>query len=492
MDKQIKKVVIVTGGAGYIGTHLCRRLVASGHQVISLDNYFTGSKSNHIEGVAYREGHTKDIGTVIPERNVDLIYHLGEYSRVEKSVEEPEVVFDLNTHGTSGVLEFWRNRRCKLVYAGSSTKFGDGGLARDASPYAWSKASNTELVKNYASWYNLPYAITYFYNVFGPGERAGAYGTVIEIFRQQYASGQPLTVVAPGTQLRNFTHVDDIVDGLIVVGEKGEGDEYGLGNEKSFSVLEVARLFGTDIVMLPERQGNRMTSALTVDKSRTLGWRAKTTLEDELHEYVQGRRSERPSEKRVLVISTTFYPVAGPAEEALCDLMRAMPSIHFDIVTARYARLEGKDFCPVANATVHYVGLGYRLDKFLLPIFGYLKARDLVQKNQYLFVWSLMASYASLAALLLKKRKKVPMIVTLADQEFHSPRPVFAWMVLQKILRSADQIFATSVEQEDMVTRVATRTRVSIGDGDAFANQLRFTYRDMVRKRTGKDTLSGA
>lgn len=278
------KTVVVTGGAGFIGSHLCTRLAQAGHRVISLDNYFTGSKENHSPGVEYREGHSKDITTLIPE-TPDLIFHLGEYSRVEVSLSEPALVWDLNTAGTFGVLEFWRQKnkekKCKLVYAGSSTKFGDGGLGRIGSPYAWSKASNTELVQNYGRWWNLPYAITYFYNVYGPGERpANEYGTLIETFRRQRAAGESLTVVSPGTQKRNFTHVDDIVDGLMVVAEKGAGDEYGLGAEESFSVLEVAKLFGGEIKMLPERAGNRMDSSLDTTKARALGWAPKRTLAD--------------------------------------------------------------------------------------------------------------------------------------------------------------------------------------------------------------------
>lgn len=277
-----KKLIVVTGGAGFVGSHLCERLVKDGHQVISLDNYFTGSKENHVPGVEYREGHTKDIAKHIPEKP-DLIYHLGEYSRVEISLTEPQVVWDLNSAGTFGVLEFWRNRGCKLVYAGSSTKFADGGLGRDQSPYAWTKASNTELVRNYADWYGLPFAITYFYNVYGPGERSGKYGTVIEIFKEKMEKGEPLTVNAPGTQRRNFTHIEDIVDGLMLVGEKGEGDEFGLGAAETYSILEVANLFGGQIEMRPEVPGNRMNGHIDTTKSHAIGWKQKHTLPEYVH-----------------------------------------------------------------------------------------------------------------------------------------------------------------------------------------------------------------
>lgn len=271
--------ILVTGGAGFVGSHLCRRLQAAGHQVISLDNYFTGTRDNHVPGIDYREGHTRDIAKLVPEAP-DLIYHLGEYSRVEKSLSEPALVWDLNKDGTFAVLEFARDCGSKLVYAGSSTKFGDGGLGRDQSPYAWTKATNTELVRNYGTWYGLTYAITYFYNVYGPGERAGAYGTVIEIFRQKSLRGEPLMVNAPGVQKRNFTHVDDIVDGLMLVGEHGEGDDFGIGDEQAYSILEVAQMFGKEVEMGPEVAGNRMGSDIDTSKTRLLGWEPRRNLRD--------------------------------------------------------------------------------------------------------------------------------------------------------------------------------------------------------------------
>ncbi len=273
----------MTGGTGFVGSHLCERLVAGGHTVISLDNYSTGTKENHITGVAYREGHTKDIARLVPE-TVDLVYHLGEYARVEQSLAEPSRVWDFNVVGTQAVLEFCRTRNTKIIYAGSSTKFADGGLGRDQSPYAFSKAMNTELVRNYGEWYGVPYAITYFYNVYGPREiGAGDYATVIAKFARLAKSGATLPVTSPGSQRRIFTHVDDIVDGLLLVGEKGVGDEFGLGAEESYSILEIAELFGAPIEMLPEKQGNRMSAKLDATKSHALGWRAKRRVAD----YIQ-------------------------------------------------------------------------------------------------------------------------------------------------------------------------------------------------------------
>lgn len=279
------KTILVTGGAGFVGSNLIEQLVKDpSNKVYSLDNYSTGKKENHMEGATYIEGDTNDIAKLINVKP-DLVFHLGEYARVEKSFEDMAIVWRSNKQGTFAVLEFARAHGAKIVYAGSSTKFGDGGLGRNGSPYAWTKASNTELVQNYGAWFALPYAITYFYNVYGPRELAGSFGTVIEIFRQQRLKNLPLKVVSPGTQTRIFTHVDDIVKGLMLAGEKGQGDGYGLGAEEVYSILDIAKMFGGTVEMLPERAGNRMTSSIDTSRSETLGWKAEKSVKKYIEEF---------------------------------------------------------------------------------------------------------------------------------------------------------------------------------------------------------------
>lgn len=279
------KKILVTGGAGFVGSHLCERLAKDEkNDVYSLDNYFTGSEKNHVDNVTYINGSTKDIDTLV-HFSPDMVYHLGEYSRVEQSFDDIAKVWEYNKDGLFAVLEFVRRHGCKILYAGSSTKFGDGGLGRSASPYAWTKATNTELVENYGSWYNVPYAITYFYNVYGPREiQTGKYATLIALFKEKMKNNEPLTVVSPGTQKRNFTYIDDIVDGLILVGENGYGDEFGIGSEEAFTILEVAKMYNGEINMLAERRGNRMTAEVISDKTKALGWRPKNKLVDYIKE----------------------------------------------------------------------------------------------------------------------------------------------------------------------------------------------------------------
>ena len=273
--------ILVTGGAGFVGSNLCEALAQDPrNEVYSLDNYFTGSRDNHVEGVTYIEGSTEYIFELV-DFTPDRVFHLGEYSRVEQSFEDIDKVLLFNKVGTSKVLEFCRRRGCRLIYAGSSTKFGEGGIGKDQSPYAWSKSSNTDLIKNYGTWYGLDYAIVYFYNVYGKREiKSGKYATLIALFAERKRQGLPLTVVAPGTQQRNFTHVDDIVEGLLLVGEKGKGDEYGIGSPETYTVMEIAEMFGGEIQMLPERKGNRMWAEVITEKTEALGWKAKRHIKD--------------------------------------------------------------------------------------------------------------------------------------------------------------------------------------------------------------------
>lgn len=277
------KTILVTGGAGFIGSNLIEALVAdTNNRVISLDNYFTGKKENHIDGATYIEGHTKDIAKLITEKP-DIIFHLGEYSRVRQSLDEPNVVWDLNMQGTFAVLEFWRKHMCKLVYAGSSTKFtdtrADGVAGRDLAPYTWAKASNTELVVNYARWYNLSHATVYFYNVYGPRELDDKYGTVVATFRRLFLEGKRLTVASPGTQTRCFTHVLDTVAGILLAAKKGEGDGYGIGASDCHTLLDVAHMFGGEIEMLPETKSTRSSMMVDSTKIEALGWKPMRTLE---------------------------------------------------------------------------------------------------------------------------------------------------------------------------------------------------------------------
>jgi UDP-glucose 4-epimerase len=267
--------------------------VADGaNRVISLDNYSTGRRENHVRGAEYRAGHTKDIDRLVPE-TPDVVYHLGEYARIATSFEDVATVFDFNTAGTFAVAEFCRRRRVgKLVYSASSTKFAIEGDGRHQSPYAFTKATNVDLVNDYGRWFDLPYAICYFYNAFGPREvGSGKYATLIARFQQLSRAGDPLTVVAPGTQRRAFTYVGDLARGIILVGERGQGDGYALRHDRSYTVLEIAEAFGGPIEMIEGYPGRQDVADDPTRARDELGWHPTVDVMDYIRDFRAKLRS---------------------------------------------------------------------------------------------------------------------------------------------------------------------------------------------------------
>lgn len=293
----MKKIILVTGGAGHVGSHLIEELLKdSSNSIISLDNYFNGSESNHINGVEYRKGHTKDIKELVQE-TPDIIYHLGEYARVAPSFEDSEKVFEMNIHGTYEVLEFCKNRKVgKLVYAGSSTKFAANGDGRHQNPYSFSKATNVDLIINYGKWYDLPYAICYFYNAFGPREKGeGKYATLIAKFQNLYIENKPFTVDLPGDQKRNFTYVKDLAKGIKLVGEKGAGDGYSLNSEKAYSVLEIAKAFGGEIIYRDNYSGRTDSGSISRKAREELGWETTVNVLDYIEDFKKANKKNKDS-----------------------------------------------------------------------------------------------------------------------------------------------------------------------------------------------------
>ena len=284
---KVKLKILVTGGAGFIGSALCKVLSVSGYSVTSLDNYYTGSVDNHHSGVDYVTGNTDQIHKHFCKgEKFDYIFHLGEYARVEQSFNDYQKVLSYNYHSFPVVVAFAKKLGAKLIYSGSSTKFSVGVEGRLMSPYAYTKAQNTEFLKVFSEWYGLNYTIVYFYNAYGDHEVGdGDYSTVVAKFIKIIRSGETkLPVTSPGTQLRNFTHVDDIVSGLILAGFEGHGDGYGIGSDEKHSILDLVEYLGGQPILMDGKAGNRMDGELKTDKTKALGWSAKYKLQNYINE----------------------------------------------------------------------------------------------------------------------------------------------------------------------------------------------------------------
>ena len=258
--------ILVTGGAGFVGTNLIKRLLKDGHEVVSVDNYSAGDKKNHQDGCLYHDydlssqhtlGIYVDHGTYPSWREVeyDVIFHMAALARIQPSIKNPYKTLFNNFVSTLNILELARQNNTRFVYAGSSSVHH--GLYE--SPYAWSKFSGEDLCKLYSNVYNMDTAICRFYNVYGPHQvEDGTWATVIGIFEKQYRGGQPLTIVGDGEQRRDFTHIDDIVDGLIKCSEQPfRAEIFELGSGKNYSINEVADMFDKYYIReyIPVRKG---------------------------------------------------------------------------------------------------------------------------------------------------------------------------------------------------------------------------------------------
>jgi len=280
---------LVTGGNGFIGTNLIRKLLNDGHGVVSLDNLSTGSIDNELPGVIYYYNTVECINECLPwTYKYDGIFHLGAASRVQPSFENPNETFRYNVAGTEAVCEFARELNIpKIVYAGSSSKWHNPA----DSPYAMYKYLGEGVCKLYKHAFNMDIEIARFYNVYGDGESVDSkWGNVIGIWRSQVNENKPITIVGDGEQRRDFTHVIDIVDGLckIMYGDIRHEDAWELGTGINYSVNELADMFinkfGCDKNYIPDQKGNyRATLRENLDAVERLGWQPKDRLKDHIN-----------------------------------------------------------------------------------------------------------------------------------------------------------------------------------------------------------------
>ena len=265
----MKNYIIVTGGAGFVGTNLIQLLLKkTNYKIISIDNYSTGNNKNHIKSkrLKYLKGDTSNIRNILKDKKnrIYSVFHFGEFSRIYQSFIKFNECFNSNSLGSREVFKFCLDNKIKLIYSATSAIFGKKGNDKNLSPYAFTKSNNLELLENLKKWFNFKYEIIYFYNVYGDRQiETGDMATVIGIFQNQYKKKKTLTVVKPGNQTRRFTHISDTVNVCYMAWKLNKCSHYSISHKKSYSILSVAKMFGSKIRFLPPRKGERYASALT-------------------------------------------------------------------------------------------------------------------------------------------------------------------------------------------------------------------------------------
>ena len=263
-----KNTIIITGGAGFVGTNLINLLlIKTKFKIISIDNYSSGKKKNHIKNkrIIYLKGDTKNIFQLLKKPNlINSIFHFGEFSRIYQSFLKMNECINSNSIGTNAVFNFCLKNKIKLIYSATSASLGNNGNDKNLSPYAFTKSKNLELLENLKKWFKFKYEVIYFYNVYGPHQICqGDMATVIGIFEDHYNSKKPLPIVRPGNQTRRFTHIFDTVEICFKAWKKNLCRHYSIASHKSYSIIQVAKMFNTQTKYLPQRRGERYASALT-------------------------------------------------------------------------------------------------------------------------------------------------------------------------------------------------------------------------------------
>ena len=279
--------ILVTGGVGFIGTNLIKSLIEKGFNVVSIDNYSTGSKSNEIQGVKYYNLDIEKISKI--KESIDICFHLAAQSRVQPSFEDPEESFRINVLGTSKVMEWAKTNKVKIIYAGSSSKHHNPS----DSPYAMYKYLGEEVCKLYKKSYNVNVEIARFYNVYGPGENLDEkFGNVIGIWRSKVIKGEPLPIVGDGNQKRDFVHVYDIVNGLIKIAltDINHTDAWELGTGINYSINELFKYFKDKFdvksINIPDQPGNyRQTLRGNDDSLKLLDWKPIDRLKEHINSF---------------------------------------------------------------------------------------------------------------------------------------------------------------------------------------------------------------
>jgi UDP-glucose 4-epimerase len=290
----MKNIIIVTGGAGFIGSNLIKYLIKNTKfNIISLDNYSSGELKNHVNNlkVKYIKGDNKDISKILSKykNKIHVIFHFGEFSRIFMSFKYYKDCFNSNLQASFKVIDFANDNNIKIIYSATSSALGNDGNDQNLSPYAWSKTKNIELIRNYNKWFGLKYELVYFYNVYGPGQILNSkMAALIGIFETQYKKNKPLTVVKPGSQKRDFTHIDDIVNGCFLAWKKGLNKEYMLGTNRTFSIIEIAKMFNRKIKFLPSRRGDRFGSIMKNNNAKKiLGYKATRDIKNYIKDFIR-------------------------------------------------------------------------------------------------------------------------------------------------------------------------------------------------------------
>ncbi len=510
-----KKTILITGGAGFIGSHLCKKYLDEGHRIICVDNLQTTFTPKNIECFLKNKNFTfikQDIIKPLKiKEKIDWIFNLACAGSYTSYQFDPVHTTKTNTIGMILMLELARAKGARLLQTSTSEIYGDPlespqketyrGNVNTLGPracYDEGKRCAETLCMDYYREDGVDVKIVRIFNTYGPNMDPND-GRVITNFVLNALSGRNLEIYGDGMNTRSFQYIDDLVEGLDRMMKKDDfTGPVNMGNPGEFTVQELAE----KVIKMTESSSKIIyTNAATDDPKRRcpditlakneLDWEPKISLDKGLKRAIEYFKTVKRADSKVLVFATTYYPIMGPAERALMELSRAMPDVEFHIVTTKFK----KGVTPleqVGDDLVYRIGAGSRMDKYLLPFLGVLKARRLNKENEYRFVWSIMASYGALSAIFMKMfDKDLNFLLSIDDTEVEKKK-TFKSKILtplyKRIFKRADSVYISDnvVEKKSAILKDIPNIAVQGGDTKSFVNKVRFTYADLINKQERK------
>lgn len=481
--------ILVTGGAGFVGSHLCEKYLKEGHRVIALDNLQTTASTANIRhlfaNLNFRFVKHDIIAPISFREKIDWIFNLACAGSYTSYQYDPVHTMKTNTIGVINMLELAKKRGARIMQASTSEIYGDPletpqketyrGNVNMLGPracYDEGKRAAETLVMDYHREHGVDVKIIRIFNTYGPKMDLND-GRAITNFIVNALDGRDLIIYGDGSHTRSFQYIDDLVEGIDRMMRKDNfPGPVNLGNPGEVAVKELAEL----VILKTSSKSKIVYAAPASDDprrrcpdislaKRELDWEPRVSLEEGLDKTITYFRTVERPEKKVLVFATTYYPDLGPAEQALSDLTKEMPDTEFHIVTTKFKR-DRAAFERIGNNFIHRVGLGASFDKYLLPIAGVLRARELFRKNRYRFVWSVMASYGGLAARLLKLlNSDVSILLMSHETEDYVDKPLKSKLA-------------------GIVAECADTT--ILGGSTAFMNQVRRAYAEILNRQQRK------
>ena len=504
------KTILITGGAGFIGSHLIEKYLAEGHRVICLDNLQTTRTPKNITGFLkypeFRFVKQDVIAPFNPGEKIDWIFNLACSGSYTSYQFDPVHTVKTNTIGVINMLELARKHGARIMQASTSEIYGDPlevpqretykGNVNTLGPracYDEGKRVAETLCMDYHREYGTDVKIIRIFNTYGPNMDPND-GRAVTNFIINALDGKDLVIYGDGTATRSFQYIDDLVVGIDLMMKKDDFiGPVNLGNPGEITMKELAEktiaATGSSSAVVYDRAATddpkRRCPDITLADVK-LGWKPKVMLTEGLPKTIEYFKNVKRPERKVLVFATTYIPDLGPAEQALVDLSEEMPETSFHVVTTR-SRKDLTAFERQGINEIHRVGFGSRFDKYLLPVLGLMKARELHRTQDYTFIWSIMGSYAGIAARLLKLiDPNLVFFVTLDDTELKQSG-IVRKSLYQFVLRGADTVYiAGEVDAESELLKSIPQVSRRDGSAKSFMMRVRHTYADLLNTREQK------